>query len=151
VGLALNSFLPESPKWLLKEQRYKECHEVLTKMLSVNQGMSKSKAIDSLLLRPKHSMMNVETWPDLRPYAWNLICMLIIWGSCSFCYYLISFQLKYIKGNIFTNTIISGSIEIVAYITSAFFLKKFGLKTTFVASFAMAFFGMLAIMKVSDP
>jgi hypothetical protein len=72
--------------------------------------------------------------------------MVVIWASSSFCYYLISYQLKYIKGNIFANGLISSVSEIIAYFTSAILLREFGLKLTFVLSFSISIIGMLALM-----
>ena len=40
--------------------------------------------------------------------------MILVWLSASFCYYLISYQLKYLKGDIFTNGIVSSVSEILA-------------------------------------
>lgn len=30
----------------------------------------------------------------------NVLCMIMVWISCSFCLYMISYQIKYLKGNI---------------------------------------------------
>ena len=52
----------------------------------------------------------------------NMICMVILWFAASFCYYLISYQLKYIKGDMYTNGLVSGSSELIAYAISGILL-----------------------------
>ena len=42
--------------------------------------------------------------------------MVMIWLASSFDYYLINFQLKYIHGDFFVNTIVASACEIPAYI-----------------------------------
>jgi len=37
-------------------------------------------------------------------YYWNIFKMIIIWAASIFSSYLILFQLKYLKGNIYKNT-----------------------------------------------
>ena len=48
----------------------------------------------------------------------NMICMVINWSVGSVCYYLIAYQLKYIKGDMFINGLVSSTSEIAAYILS---------------------------------
>ena len=76
----------------------------------------------------------------------NLICMVCIWVSSSFCYYLISYQLKYIKGNIYINGIISSLSEIVAYLTSGFLTEKFGMKNTLIGAYLIGIIGMVSLV-----
>ena len=38
LGLAMVSRMPESPKWLFNQKRYKECHSVLIEMLYLNKN-----------------------------------------------------------------------------------------------------------------
>lgn len=76
----------------------------------------------------------------------NLICMVMIWVSSSFCYYLISYQLKYIKGNIYINGIISAVSEIAAYLTSGLLAAKFGMKPTLILSYLIGMLGMVALI-----
>ena len=78
----------------------------------------------------------------------NLICMTMVWVSASFCYYLISFQLKYIQGDIWINSIVSSSSECVAFALSGIIVKKIGLKWTIVMSFIVATVGMINLVKV---
>ena len=78
----------------------------------------------------------------------NLIIMTVVWLSGSFNYYLISYQLKYLDGDLFINTIISSLSEITANITSAMLLYFIGIKNAFIISFAIAAAGMLCLIYV---
>lgn len=78
----------------------------------------------------------------------NLIILTILWTTSSFNYYLINFQLKYIEGNIFLNTICSSSSEIAAYICGGYIFAKLGLKTSFSGFFLLAATGSSALLFV---
>ena len=71
--------------------------------------------------------------------------MIILWSISSFDYYLISFFMKYIPGNIFINASFSTIAEIVATMTSGFVYKFFGPKTAFVLCFTISAVGGILI------
>ena len=52
-------FLPESPKYLYDQKRYKECSEVLKLMSKINRGaQAETKKIDSLQEMSTDSKIN---------------------------------------------------------------------------------------------
>jgi hypothetical protein len=57
--------------------------------------------------------------------------MTIIWVSNSFGYYLISYQLKYIKGDMYLNGIVSSVSELAADILSIVFISRIGIRMIF--------------------
>lgn len=69
--------------------------------------------------------------------------MILSWSVSSFNYFLIGFQMKYIKGNIFNNTMFSSTSEIIAYIVSLILLVKIGPKYSYILSYAFSFIGAL--------
>ena len=81
-----------------------------------------------------------------RDLTVNLACLIVIWFTASFGYFLISYQLKYIRGDIFVNNHVSCLSEIAAYITSGLIMKKIGLKFTLMLSFFLSFLGMFALI-----
>ena len=89
----------------------------------------------------------VKFLEENRVITSNLVCMVIVWLSTSFCYYLISYQLKYIQGDIYINGLVSGFSEVAAYALSGYLIKKLGLKNTFIFSFTLAFTGMLSLIE----
>ena len=78
----------------------------------------------------------------------NMICMLMVWISASFGYYLIAYQLKYVRGDLYINYIISSISEIFAYLTSGIFIKVFGIKNTLLVSYIISLLGMLSIILI---
>lgn len=80
----------------------------------------------------------------------NLVLMALIWGISSFNYYLINFQLKYINGSIYLNTIISQISELVACLVSGFLYYKIGIKGTLCSMFAISTVGSI-LYSALDP
>jgi hypothetical protein len=71
--------------------------------------------------------------------------MIIAWVAASFCFYLIGFELKYLPGNIFTNTYASSFSDMVATVASAPLFDKCGIKWSLIMSFGMATVGAFVI------
>jgi hypothetical protein len=78
-----------------------------------------------------------------------MIGMSMVWLSASFCYYLISYQLKFLQGDLYTNGISSSSSEIVAYCLSGLLYKKLGLKLTLALSYLIGFAGMTSLIFIN--
>ena len=79
-------------------------------------------------------------------YLINFIVMTVLWTVSSFNYFLISFQMKYIEGNIFLNTATSTLSEVIAYLLSGLVLKKFDVKKSFVSACMLSVGGSLLII-----
>ncbi len=80
----------------------------------------------------------------------NLIILLFLWVASAFDYYLINFQLKYIDGDIYVNTIVSSVSEVTAYIVSGALYQKIGPKISFVVSFIIGIIGSLFYIIFAD-
>lgn len=72
--------------------------------------------------------------------------MIFIWTTASMCYYLITYQLKYIQGNIYFNNIVSAISDIIAYLVSGVVFKRIGFRNTNLISFLMAIVGMQCLI-----
>ncbi len=55
-----------------------------------------------------------------KDHYWNLIVMNVAWSSTSFGYYLISYYLKYIPGDIYTTIILASLSEVFSSFFSAY-------------------------------
>ena len=44
--------------------------------------------------------------------------MMALFSTTSFCYYLIGYQIKYLKGNVFINGLVSEVSEIIGFLVS---------------------------------
>ena len=73
-----------------------------------------------------------------------------MWISTSFDYYEIMFFLKYIPGNIYTNTSISNISELIAYVASGFIADRLGIKASFFIGFMLATGGGLLLIFLLD-
>lgn len=80
----------------------------------------------------------------------NLMVLLFLWVVSAFDYYLINFQLKYIDGDIYLNTIVSSVSEVTAYIVSGALYDKIGPKISFVVSFVIGIIGSLFYIALSS-
>jgi hypothetical protein len=80
----------------------------------------------------------------------NLVVVLFLWVASAFDYYLINFQLKYIDGDIYVNTVVSSVSEVTAYIVSGAVYDKIGPKISFVTSFVIGIIGSLFYITLSS-
>ena len=64
--------------------------------------------------------------------------MTCFWTTSSFNYYIMTFYLKYIPGNLYVNTSLASLSEVCAYIGSGIVIDKFGVKLGFIISFILA-------------
>lgn len=74
----------------------------------------------------------------------NLVVMVVNWTTSSFCFYLISFDLKSL-GDIYTSTYASIFAILIATALSGVIYDKLGLKITMVGSYTLGAFGALMI------
>ena len=83
----------------------------------------------------------------IRKHLINLILMIWMWVASSFSFYLISFQIKYIKGDVFVNTIVSASTEILGFLVSGLIYQSLGgIRNTFALSYIIAIIGGVLLM-----
>lgn len=71
----------------------------------------------------------------------NLLNLMFLWVVSTFDYNMISYQLKYIEGDIYTNTIVSSVSEVAAYMISGALYEKIGMKVSFIGSYLIAILG----------
>lgn len=81
-----------------------------------------------------------------KTYLVNLVVLTILWSVSVFDYYLINFQMKHIRGNLFLNSISSSIFEVIALAVGGLMAKFFGTKRSFIGSFALTILGSLLIM-----
>ena len=72
--------------------------------------------------------------------------MTIVLVGCSFDYYVLGYELKYIRGNIYINGIVSSVAEILGYVLSGALYMRLGIKNTLCVSFIIALVGMLSLI-----
>lgn len=67
----------------------------------------------------------------------NLVMMMLCWGSVSFSFFVLGFLIKYLPGDVYLNSIVSG-FSAVAYLMSGPMKKKFDVKWILFISFTLA-------------
>ena len=72
--------------------------------------------------------------------------MTIFWTASSFNYYIITFYLKYLPGNIYVNTSLSCIAEMLAYIGSGLLMNFFGVKLSYIIAFILAALGGILLV-----
>ena len=75
--------------------------------------------------------------------------MNVVWSSVSFGYYLISYFLKYIPGDIYTNVILSSLAEVFSSFFSAYLSSRLGNQKTLITSFLIS--GIFSFILVFQP
>ena len=86
----------------------------------------------------------------IRRHLINLIILVSLWIASSFDFYLISFQLKYIKGDFFINTIVATIVEIPASIFSGIIYSKLGIRFVMISSFSVSIVGGILLVIFAD-
>ena len=72
--------------------------------------------------------------------------MTVFWSAGSFNYYIITFYLKYIPGNVYVNTSLSCIAEVLAYIGSGLLMNVFGVKLSYICAFILAAAGGILLV-----
>ena len=72
--------------------------------------------------------------------------MALTWQALGFTYILVSFELKYLPGDIFTNSYTSAVAEIIAKLGAGVVLMRLGMKPLFAAAFFIAFMGAFNLL-----
>ena len=76
----------------------------------------------------------------------NLILMACFWTASSFCYYIMTFYLKYIPGSIYVNTTMASTAQCLGHLVSGIILTIFGVKIAFMISFILASVGGILLV-----
>lgn len=171
IGVLLTGLLlPESPKWLFETKQYKKCIESVRSLAEENNVRTFMPSQDSYEVLEQQDQELEESnsngkvkkngssttrmseqsalgliMKDSKTFI-NMFAMIMVWVSASFCYYLISYQLKYLRGDLFVNGITSSVSEIAAFLLSGIFLSYLGLKSTLIISYVIAFSGMFCLL-----
>jgi len=72
--------------------------------------------------------------------------MMLTWQALGFTYTLVSFEMKYLQGDIFTNSYTSALAETVAKLGAGVVLMRLGTKTLFAMAFGIAFLGSFSLL-----
>ncbi|XP_013779603.1 organic cation transporter protein-like [Limulus polyphemus] len=146
-GLALVSLwwlIPESPRWLLSQEKMEKAEEVVKKLMKINkkecadlpaalqQIVNKSKKKVENDEKKRHAnMLDLLRTPGLRK---NSLVLFFIWFVTAFIFYGLSLNTNDLYGNPFLNFFIAGAVEFPAQFLAFVSLKYFGRKMPLLAS-----------------
>ena len=68
------------------------------------------------------------------------------WSCCSFSTYLFQYELKYLRGNIFHNTMSICVANVISEMLGNYIVAKVGTKKTFIYSYCLCLFSTVLIL-----
>lgn len=111
------------------------------------QAMSKKGKLEEIQPLIDRDMPIIEQGVELSEsdYQWNLFKMVNIWTATVFSSYLLMYQLKYLKGNIFHNTNSYAFSDAISRVFGGLVYSNYGLKKSLVLAYMIAIFGGIGI------
>lgn len=76
----------------------------------------------------------------------NLVIMAYLWAMCSFSYYMIIFYLKYLPGDIYSNTFSSSGTDMASVLFGGALYKRLGIKKTYSVLLSFSVVGGILIV-----
>ncbi|CDW91268.1 organic cation [Stylonychia lemnae] len=162
----LGSFLlPESPSLLISQQRFQEAREVITKIARVNgvknfrftqlfqqevDLLMSSKQDVSLLKQKKPQSRSIMIYLQDKLLKRNLTILCGCWLASTFSYYMILFYMKYLPGNIYSNTIFCSTADAAGYFFTGVLFQYVGGRISLMVSLGLAAISSFCIVQLSD-
>lgn len=151
-------FIPESARWLLSKKRKDEAIVILERAARENKVTIPQEVYDNLIeetpeekLIPKNdkepSLFDLFRYPNLRRKS---LLIFFDWFVNSGTYYGLSWNTNNLGGNDLLNFVISGAVEIPAYLLLLFTLNRWGRRNILCGCMLTAGTMLLLTMAVPD-
>jgi len=111
-------------------------------MTDINPDQSKINTED-VVIRLEGKMSEMCEHAALRA---NFIALCFLLSTCSFCFFLINFQMKYLEGSLIQNNIFFQSAELISNATSGYLYFIVGPRKAFSMSFFLSIVGCIFLM-----
>ncbi|XP_037365266.1 organic cation/carnitine transporter 2 [Talpa occidentalis] len=112
-------FIPESPRWLISQGRFKEAEVIIRKAAKINGIAAPSTIFDPSELQDlssqkpqSHSILDLLRTRNIRMVT---IMSIILWLTISVGYFGLSLDTPNLHGDIYVNSFLSAVVEVPAY------------------------------------
>uniref|UniRef100_A0A2L2YNP7 Organic cation transporter 1 n=1 Tax=Parasteatoda tepidariorum TaxID=114398 RepID=A0A2L2YNP7_PARTP len=146
-------FLPESPRWLVSQERYEEATDIMMQIAEKNGKTQDRTALTQKLQvigeKLKHeiivdgvqnSAVDLIRYPQMRK---KFIIITVCWTTNIMAYYGLQINVANLAGNEFVNFFLLSLVEAPGYITCWVFMDKFGRRWCAVVGFLLIGFSCM--------
>ncbi|KFM79480.1 Organic cation transporter 1, partial [Stegodyphus mimosarum] len=146
--LLLWKLIPESPSWLISQEKYAEATEVMKKISKINgkqahEGTELYQKIQELgekikkqkIGEDQHSPLDFFRYPTLRK---RFLLVTMCWVGDSIPYYGLQMNVKNLAGSEFLNFFLVSLVEIPAHLSTWLFMERIGRRWCSVCAFGLS-------------
>ncbi|XP_040128501.1 solute carrier family 22 member 4 isoform X2 [Ictidomys tridecemlineatus] len=120
-------FIPESPRWLISQRRFKEAEAIIQRAAKMNNTVAPAVIFDPAELQELNSSKQQKVYILDLFRTWNIaiitIMSLFLWMLTSVGYFGLSLNVPNLHGDPYLNCFLSALIEVPAYITAWLLLR----------------------------
>ncbi|XP_048190009.1 solute carrier family 22 member 5 isoform X1 [Perognathus longimembris pacificus] len=120
-------FIPESPRWLISQGRYKEAEVIIRKAAKLNGIVAPSTIFDPSELQDlsskkqqSHRFLDLLRTRNIRIIT---IMTIILWLTISVGYFGLSLDTPNLHGDVYVNCFLSAAVEVPAYVLAWLLLQ----------------------------
>ncbi|XP_040827371.1 solute carrier family 22 member 4 isoform X2 [Ochotona curzoniae] len=118
-------FIPESPRWLLSQKRFREAEVIIQKAAKMNNKVAPAVIFDPLQdpYPLKEQKVFILDLFRTRNIATLTIMSVLLWMLTSVGYFALSLDSPNLHGDVYLNCFLSALIEVPAYVTAWLLLR----------------------------
>nr|XP_012420649.1 PREDICTED: solute carrier family 22 member 4 isoform X2 [Odobenus rosmarus divergens] len=118
-------FIPESPRWLISQRRFREAESIIQKAAKMNNIAAPTVIFDPMeeLKLPSQQKVFILDLFRTRNIATITIMSLLLWMLTSVGYFALSLNAPNLHGDAYLNCFLSALIEVPAYIVAWLLLR----------------------------
>ncbi|XP_004408307.1 PREDICTED: solute carrier family 22 member 4 isoform X1 [Odobenus rosmarus divergens] len=120
-------FIPESPRWLISQRRFREAESIIQKAAKMNNIAAPTVIFDPMELQelklPSQQKVFILDLFRTRNIATITIMSLLLWMLTSVGYFALSLNAPNLHGDAYLNCFLSALIEVPAYIVAWLLLR----------------------------
>lgn len=150
-------YIPESARWLITNNRIPEAKKLIQIAAKENKVTISDERLDELLMpkteekvdpnAKKATVLDIFRYPNLRKRSF---IVLFDWFANNITYYGLSWNTNNLAGNPYLNFVVSGAVEIPAYVFLILTLNRWGRKAVLCGGMIVAGVALLLTIAVPD-